>query len=94
MPDEKTGDTGPQGNGPSEDKALPEALATFAATARSEAKVSPDGGLSATPETSALPGDLSMQHDAATKVLREGVLREDQGAEAAVDRLPDRARAR
>lgn len=75
-------------------KELPEALATFAATAKTEAKVSPNGGLAATSATQALPGDLAAEQDAATRVLREGVLHEDQGADAAIARLPDRTRSR
>jgi hypothetical protein len=71
----------------------PEALATFAAAARSADKVSPNGGLKITEETGPLPTSLDAQQDAATKVLREGVLRTDQGAMEAVDALPDRTRA-
>lgn len=71
----------------------PEALANFAATARSGAKVSPTGGRQDTPETSALPTDPQAKADAATKRLREGALHADQGAEEAVDKLPDRTRS-
>lgn len=71
----------------------PEALATFAAASRSDNKVSPNGGLDATDETAPIAGDLALQHDAATKVLREGVLGTDQGAMEALDALPDRTRS-
>ena len=70
----------------------PEALATFAAASRSAAKVSPNGGLEITDDTAPVPNDLAAQHDAATKVLREGVLKTDEGAMEAVDALPDRTR--
>ena len=71
----------------------PEALATFAAASRSEAKVSPNGGLEVTTETAPMPNDLKAQHDAATKILRKGVLKKDEGATEAVDALPDRTRS-
>lgn len=72
----------------------PEALANFAATSRSGAKVSPTGGLTDSPDTEAIPTDPARKADAATKVLREGVLNEDQRADEAVDALPDRTRPR
>ena len=71
----------------------PEALANFAATARSDDKVSPTGGRAATPETEPRPADPEAKAEAATKVLREGSLHVDQGAGEAVDRLPDRTRS-
>ncbi len=70
----------------------PEALATFAATARNEGRKPDDIGLEATPETSGIPTDPDQKAKAATKVLREGVLHRDQGADEAVDALPDRTR--
>ncbi len=70
----------------------PEALASFAATARSRDKVSPTGGRDATPETEGRPTDPDLKAEAATKVLREGTLKRDEGADEAVDRLPDRTR--
>ncbi len=70
----------------------PEALATFAATARNDGKKPKDIGLEATPETKAIPTDPKKKVDAATKVLREGVFHKDQGADQAVDALPDRTR--
>lgn len=72
----------------------PEALATFAATARNDGKKPDDVGLAATPDTEGLPTDTAKKADAATKVLREGVLHKDQGADAAIDALPDRTRDR
>lgn len=68
----------------------PEALATFAATARNEGRKPDEIGLEATPETAGIPTDSAKKDEAATKVLREGVLHTDQGAEEAVDALPDR----
>ncbi len=79
--------------GQDKDDRQPEALANFAATARSRDKVSPTGGREATPETDALPTDPNLKAEAATKVLREGTLKNDQGADAAVERLPDRTKA-
>ena len=77
--------TGPKGQ-------QPEALATFAASARNDARKPDDVGLTATPETAPLRTSSSKKADAATKVLREGVLKRDQGADEAVDALPDRTR--
>ncbi|MFC5507220.1 MULTISPECIES: hypothetical protein [Hyphomicrobiales] len=78
-------DTGPEGQ-------QPEALATFAASARNDASKPPAIGLTATPETEPLAIAPEAKADAATKVLREGVLDRDQGADEAVDALPDRTR--
>lgn len=72
----------------------PEALATFAAAARKGGKKPDDIGLTSTPETAPLPGDSKKAAKAATKVLREGVLKKDQGADEAIDKLPDRTRNR
>jgi hypothetical protein len=71
-------------------KGQPEALATFAAAALNGGKKPENIGLMATNETAAIPTDTDDKADAATKVLREGVLGTDQGAEEAIDRLPDR----
>jgi hypothetical protein len=70
----------------------PESLATFAATARNAGQKPKNIGLTATPETKPIPTDPKKKADAATKVLRKGVLHKDQGAEKAVDSLPDRTR--
>ncbi len=78
--------------GQDKDERQPEALANFAATARSQDKVSPTGGREATPDTEGRPTDPALKAEAATKVLREGTLKRDEGAEEAVDRLPDRTR--
>ena len=71
-------------------KEQPEALAEFASVARSEDGKPPHKGLTADQETAPIPTDPKLKHDAATKVLREGVLHRDQGAEEAIERLPDR----
>lgn len=73
-------------------KGQPEALATFAAAARRDGKKPDEVGLKATGETAALPTSSDQKAKAATKVLREGVTGRDQGAEEAVDALPDRTR--
>ncbi len=70
----------------------PEALATFAASARNDARKPDDVGLTATPETAPLKTSSDKKAEATTKVLREGVLKRDQGADEAVDALPDRTR--
>jgi hypothetical protein len=68
----------------------PEALATFAAAALHGGKKPDDVCPTAIRATSAIPTDPDDKADAATKVLREGVLGTDQGAEAAIGKLPDR----
>ncbi len=78
--------------GQDKDERQPEALANFAATARSRDKVSPTGGRAATPETEGRPTDPALKAEAATKVLREGTLKRDEGADEAVDQLPDRTK--
>jgi len=71
----------------------PESLATFSATAKNAGKKPKSIGLTATAETMPIPTDPKKKVDAATKVLREGVLHRDQGAEQAIDALPDRTRS-
>lgn len=73
-------------------KDQPEALATFAASARNDGRKPKDIGLHATNETEAIPTDPKKKADAATKVLREGVLHKDQGADETINDLPDRTR--
>jgi len=68
----------------------PEALATFAEAARADGKKPDDIGLTATPDTSPIPTDSAEKDRAATKVLQRGVTGRDNGADKAVDRLPDR----
>lgn len=72
----------------------PEALATFAASARNAGKKPKDIGLEATPKTKPLATDPNKKNEAARKVLREGVLHRDQGAAEAIDALPDRTRTK
>ena len=71
----------------------PEALAKFAEVARNRDGKPVRTGTEATAETSPIPTDSGQKQDAATKVLREGVLKQDQGADEAIDRLPDRTAA-
>jgi hypothetical protein len=68
----------------------PEALAKFAQVARNHHGQPVREGLVAKPSTSAIPTDLGLKQDAATKVLLEGVYHTDQGAQEAINRLPDR----
>lgn len=71
----------------------PEALAKFAEVARNDGKPLRNG-TEATAANAPIPMDSTQKQDAATKVLREGVLKQDQGADEAVDRLPDRTAPR
>jgi hypothetical protein len=70
-------------------KQRPEALAQFAETARTDRRTDKPG-LVADPATSPIPTNSEAKDEAATKVLQEGATGEDHGAEAAVDKLPDR----
>ncbi|MGL5115749.1 MAG: hypothetical protein ACRC7G_16675 [Beijerinckiaceae bacterium] len=70
----------------------PEALATFAASARQDGKKPDAIGLAARSGTAPVPTNPDDKADAATKVLREGVLDRDEGAAAAIRKLPDRTR--
>jgi len=72
----------------------PEALATFAASARNDGRKPAEIGLEATGATRPVPTSPEAKQDAATKVLREGVLKTDQGADEAIDALPDRIERR
>jgi hypothetical protein len=69
-------------------KEQPEALAAFAVSARSKKKVKTT--LTATEQTAPIATDSKKKDRAATKVLQEGVTGADQGAEEAIDELPDR----
>jgi hypothetical protein len=68
----------------------PEALARFGESARNEGGKPDKPGLNADNDTAPIPTDLKLKQDAATKVLREGVIDRDEGAEEAIDKLPDR----
>jgi hypothetical protein len=72
----------------------PEALATFAATARNDGKRPKDHPDHATPETAAIPTDPKVKDDAAREVLRAGVDHDPKRAQPAVEKVPDRTRAR
>ena len=72
----------------------PEALAKFAEVARNDNGKPVRNGTEATAETAPIPTDPTQKQDAATRVLREGVLKQDQGADEAIDRLPDRTAPR
>lgn len=76
---------------PTKAKGQPEALATFAASARNDGKKPDSIGLGATPETKPVPTSPAAKADAATRVLQEGGTGRDRGADEAVDALPDRA---
>jgi len=72
----------------------PEALAKFAEVARNGDGKPVRNGTEATADTAPIPTDPAQKQDAATRVLREGVLKQDQGADEAIDRLPDRTARR
>lgn len=72
----------------------PEALAKFAEVARNDDGKPARNGTEANAENAPIPMDPAQKQDAATKVLREGVLKQDQGADEAIDRLPDRTAPR
>ncbi len=71
-------------------KQQPEALAKFAQVARHDDGQPVKDGVTAKKETAPIPTDPKLKQDAGTKVLREGVTHQDQGAKEAIDRLPDR----
>ena len=68
----------------------PEALARFGESARKTDGQPNKPGLVANKQTKPIPVEPKLKQDAATKVLREGVLHRDEGADEAIDKLPDR----
>jgi hypothetical protein len=72
----------------------PEALAKFAEVARNDDGNPVREGVEATKETAPIPTDPKLKQNAATKVLREGVLHRNQGAKEAIEKLPDRTAKR
>jgi hypothetical protein len=70
-------------------KQRPEALAQFAETARTDQRKDRPG-LIADESTAPIPTSAKEKDEAATKVLQEGATGQDSGAEAAIDKLPDR----
>jgi hypothetical protein len=68
-----------------EEKAQPEALATFAATARNKG-VKPAGqGVSATPETSGKPGNLAAEEKDAADIIGGNATGDKKRVDAAID---------
>lgn len=70
--------------------AQPEALSQLAESAREVGGKPAKPGLKADKKTAPVPTDPALKQDAATKVLREGVMHRDEGAREAIDKLPDR----
>ena len=68
----------------------PEALSRFAEAARQDDDKPDKPGLVADKQTKPIPVDPKLKQDAATKVLREGVMHRDEGADEAIDKLPGR----
>ncbi len=71
-------------------KSQPEVLAKFGEAARDQDGKPDKPGLRATPETAPVAMEPKLKQEAATKVLREGVFHRDEGADEAIDKLPDR----
>lgn len=69
----------------------PEALAQLAESARDASGKPAKPSLEAGKKTAPVPTDPLLKQDAATKVLREGVMHRDECAKEAIDKLPDRA---
>ena len=70
----------------------PEALATFAATARNDGKRPKDHPERATAETAPMPADPKAKDEAARQVLSAGVDHAPERAQPAVKAVPDRTR--
>ncbi len=71
----------------------PEALATFAATARNDGRRPEDAPAHATAETAAIPTDPAVKQHAGAEVLKAGAQGTPGTAQAAVDQVPDRTKA-
>lgn len=67
----------------------PEAIAKFAQSARSKNGEMNRTGINSTSETSPLPSNPKLKQKAATAVLRENVLGDDEGSEKLIKKLPD-----
>ena len=78
---------------PSKAAQNPEALATFAATARNDGKRPKDHPDRATAETAPIPADPKVKDEAARQVLRAGVGHDPARAKPAVKAVPDRTRS-
>ena len=70
----------------------PEVLAGLAVAAKSDGKKPASEGLTASAATAPKPVKQADQVDAATKVLRQGATGHDEGAQAAIAKLPDRTK--
>lgn len=77
-----------------DDGQQPESLALAAEAARNGGVKPPEVELVATRETGPVPTSSKAKDEAATKVLNEGATGRDQGADEAVDALPDRTKPR
>ena len=71
----------------------PEALATFAATARNDGNRPKNHPERATEETKPIPADPKAKDEAARQVLRAGVEHAPERTQAAVKAVPDRTRS-
>ena len=74
---------------PVSERENPEAIAKFAQSARSKNNETTRTGLNSTSETSPRPTNPKLKQRAATAVLRENVLGDDEGSEELIKELPD-----
>ena len=72
----------------------PEALATFAETARNDGRRPKDHPDQATQETAPIAANPKAKDEAARQVLRAGIDHAPERAQPAVDAVPDRTRPR
>ncbi len=67
----------------------PEAIAKFAQSARSKNGDINRTGISSTSDNSPIPTNPKLKQKAATTVLRENVLGDEEGSEELIKKLPD-----
>lgn len=70
----------------------PEALATFAATAKNAGIRPKDDAQAANEKTKAVPVDPKLKDEAARQVLRAGIDGTTKNAQEAVKKIPDRTK--
>ena len=94
MPDQPSSRRSSSGSQqPPLDEQNPEALATFAATARNDGKRPKDNPQGATPETAPISTNSEVKDEAARQVLRAGAEgAPPEQAQAAVKAVPDRTK--
>jgi hypothetical protein len=68
----------------------PDALVKLAQVARNNGGIAVGDESTGHHESMPISTDPELQHDAATKLIREGITHRDEGAKEAVHKLPDR----